>query len=66
VVAALLGVEWTSRRPDRPLDGIGCSLLVFVASMGILVDGLSSAGITAWLAQIVLGQVRDSPARSWS
>ena len=58
----LLGVEWTSRRPDRPLDGIGWSLLVFVASMGILVDGLSSAGITAWLAQIVLGQVRDSPA----
>jgi arsenical pump membrane protein len=58
----LLGVEWTSRRPDRPLDGIGWSLLVFVASMGILVDGLSSAGITAWLAQLVLGQVRESPA----
>ena len=58
----LLGVEWTSRRPDRPLDGIGWSLLVFVASMGILVDGLSSAGITGWLAQVVLGQVRDSPA----
>jgi arsenical pump membrane protein len=58
----VLGVEWTSRRPDRPLDGIGWSLLVFVASMGILVDGLSSTGITAWLAEIVLGQVRDSPA----
>jgi arsenical pump membrane protein len=58
----LLGVEWTSRRPDRPLDGIGWSLLVFVAAMGVLVDGLSSAGITGWLAQIVLGQVRDSPA----
>lgn len=58
----LLGVEWTSSRPDRPLDGIGWSLLVFVASMGILVDGLSSTGITAWLAQVVLGQVRDSPA----
>jgi arsenical pump membrane protein len=58
----LLGVEWTSRRPDRPLDGIGWSLLVFVGAMGILVDGLSSAGITGWLAQIVLGQVRDSPA----
>ena len=58
----LLGVEWTSRRPDRPLDGIGWSLLVFVASMSILVDGLSSTGITPWLAQIVLGQVRDSPA----
>ena len=58
----LLGVEWSGRRPERPLDGIGWSLLVFVASMGILVDGLSSAGITAWLAQIVLGQVRDSPA----
>ena len=58
----LLGVEWTSHRPDRPLEGVGWSLLVFVASMGVLVDGLSSAGITAWLAQIVLGQVRDSPA----
>jgi arsenical pump membrane protein len=58
----LLGVEWTGRRPDRPLDGIGWSLLVFVAAMGVLVDGLSSAGITAWLAQIVLSQVRDSPA----
>jgi arsenical pump membrane protein len=58
----VLGVEWTSRRPDRPLDGIGWSLLVFVASMGVLVDGLSSTGITAWLAEIVLGQVRDSPA----
>jgi arsenical pump membrane protein len=58
----LLGVEWTSRRPDRPLDGIGWSLLVFVAATGVLVDGLSSAGITGWLAQIVLGQVRDSPA----
>ena len=58
----LLGVEWTSRRPDRPRDGIGGSLLVFVAAMGILVDGRSSAGITGWLAQIVLGQVRDSPA----
>jgi arsenical pump membrane protein len=58
----LLGVEWTGRRPDRPLDGIGWSLLIFVASMGILVDGLSSSGITAWLAQVVLGQVRDSPA----
>ena len=58
----LLGVEWTIQRFDRPLDGVGWSLLVFVAAMGILVDGLSSAGITAWLAQVVLGQVRDSPA----
>ena len=58
----VLGVEWTSRRPEKPLDGIGWSLLVFVASMGILVDGLSSTGITAWLAQIILGQVRESPA----
>jgi arsenical pump membrane protein len=58
----LVGVEWLSKRPDRPLDGIGWSLLVFVASMGILVDGLSSTGITAWLAQLILGQVRDSPA----
>jgi len=58
----LLGVEWTCRRFNRPLEGIGWSLLVFVASMGVLVDGLSSAGITAWLAQVILGQVRDSPA----
>jgi len=29
--------------------------------MGILVDGLSSAGVTAWLAALVLGPVRDSP-----
>jgi arsenical pump membrane protein len=57
----LLAVEWTRRRPDRPLDGIGWSLLAFVASMGILVDGLSSSGVTSWLAQIVLGQVRDNP-----
>ena len=58
----LLGAEWTSSRFDRPLEGVGWSLLVFVASMGILVDGLSSAGITAWLAERILGQVRDSPA----
>jgi len=58
----VLGVEWTSRRPEKPLDGIGWSLLIFVASMGILVDGLSSTGITAWLAQIILGNVRESPA----
>lgn len=57
----LLGVEWTSRCPERPLDGIGWSLLIFVASMGVLVDGLSSTGITGRLAQVVLGQVRDSP-----
>ena len=58
----LLAVEWTGRRPARPLEGIGWSLLVFVAAMGILVDGLSSAGATAWLASLVLGPVRDSPA----
>jgi arsenical pump membrane protein len=58
----LVGVEWLSKRPERPLDGIGWSLLVFVASMGILVDGLSSTGITAWLAELILGQIRDSPA----
>ncbi|MGD0020233.1 MAG: SLC13 family permease [Candidatus Limnocylindrales bacterium] len=58
----LLGVERTGRRRGRPLEGIGWSLLVFVAAMGILVDGLSSAGVTAWLAALVLGPVRDSPA----
>jgi arsenical pump membrane protein len=58
----LLAAEWSGRRAEKPFDGIGWSLLVFVASMGVLVDGLSSAGITAWLAQTVLGQVRDSPA----
>jgi arsenical pump membrane protein len=57
----LLGVELTGRKHGRPLEGIGWSLLVFVAAMGILVDGLSSAGVTAWLAALVLGPVRDSP-----
>lgn len=58
----LLGAEWTSSRFGRPLEGVGWSLLVFVASMSVLVDGLSSAGVTAWLSQQILGQVRDSPA----
>ena len=58
----LLGAEWTSSHFGRPLEGVGWSLLVFVASMSVLVDGLSSAGITAWLAKLILGQVRDSPA----
>lgn len=58
----LLGAEWTGNRFRRPLEGIGWSLLVFVASMSVLVDGLSSAGVTAWLAQQILGQVRNSPA----
>jgi arsenical pump membrane protein len=62
VWVVLLGVERGVGRRAWPLDGIGWSLLVFVASMGILVDGLSSAGVTAWLAGIVLGPVRDSPA----
>jgi arsenical pump membrane protein len=62
VWVVLLGVERGVGRRVWPLDGIGWSLLVFVASMGILVDGLSSAGVTAWLAGIVLGPVRDSPA----
>jgi arsenical pump membrane protein len=57
----LLGVERTGQKHGRPLEGIGWSLLVFVAAMGILVDGLSSAGVTAWLAALVLGPVRDSP-----
>lgn len=58
----LLAVERGGGRRVKPLEGIGWSLLVFVASMGVLVDGLSSAGVTAWLAGIVLGPVRDSPA----
>jgi arsenical pump membrane protein len=57
----LLAVEWTGKKHGRPLEGIGWSLLVFVAAMGILVNGLSSAGVTAWLATLVLGPVRDSP-----
>jgi arsenical pump membrane protein len=58
----MLAVERTTPLHERPLDGVGWSLLVFVASMAVLVDGLSSTGITAWLAQAMLGQVRDSPA----
>ena len=61
----LLVVEWLVARPRvdlRPLDGIGWSLLVFVAAMGVLVDGLSSTGVTAWLGGAVLGPVRDMPA----
>jgi arsenical pump membrane protein len=58
----LLVVERLGGRVVGPLEGIGWSLLVFVAGMGVLVDGLSSAGVTAWLASLVLGPVRDTPA----
>jgi arsenical pump membrane protein len=58
----LIVVERRGGRLVGPLDGIGWSLLVFVAGMGVLVDGLSSAGVTAWLASLVLGPVRDAPA----
>jgi arsenical pump membrane protein len=58
----LLVVERRCGREVGPLEGIGWSLLVFVAAMGVLVDGLSSAGVTAWLASLVLGPVRDVPA----
>ena len=58
----LLVVERLGGRLVGPLEGIGWSLLVFVAAMGVLVDGLSSAGVTAWLASLVLGPVRDTPA----
>jgi len=58
----LLVVERATGRRVWPLQGIGWSLLAFVAGMGILVDGLSSAGVTAWLANLVLGPVRDTPA----
>jgi arsenical pump membrane protein len=58
----LLAVERRCGRAVGPLEGIGWSLLAFVAAMGILVDGLSSAGVTAWLANLVLGPVRDLPA----
>jgi arsenical pump membrane protein len=58
----LLLVERRCGREVGPLEGIGWSLLVFVAAMGVLVDGLSSAGVTAWLASLVLGPVRDLPA----
>ena len=57
----LLGVEWLGGGGPGPLDGIGWSLLAFVAAMGILVDGLSAAGVTGWLAQFVLGPFRDAP-----
>ncbi len=46
----LLAVERRGGSRVPPLDGVGWSLLVFVAAMGVLVDGLSSAGVTAWLA----------------
>ncbi len=55
-------VERRGGRVVGPVEGIGWSLLVFVAGMVVLVDGLSSAGVTAWLANLVLGPVRDSPA----
>jgi arsenical pump membrane protein len=58
----LLVVERRCGRRIGPLEGIGWSLLVFVAGMGILVDGLSSAGVTTWLASLILGPVRDMPA----
>jgi arsenical pump membrane protein len=58
----LLVVERIGGRRAWPLDGVGWSLLVFVAAMGLLVDGLSTAGVTAWLANLVLGPVRDLPA----
>ncbi len=59
---ALLVVERGIGRRVMPLAGIGWSLLIFVASMGLLVDGLSRAGVTAWLAGLVLGPGRDNPA----
>jgi arsenical pump membrane protein len=58
----LLVIERIGGRRPGPLDGIGWSLLVFVAAMGVLVDGLSTAGVTSLLADLVLGPVRDMPA----
>ena len=68
----LLVVERRCGREVGPLEGIGWSLLVFVAAMGVLVDGLSSAGVTAWLVEsegplrVLLGHeravVRNLPA----
>ena len=57
----LLAVEWHFGQPAGPLEGVGWSLLVFVAAMGILVEGLASAGVTAWLANLILGQVSGVP-----
>jgi arsenical pump membrane protein len=57
----LLAIERLAGGRPAPLAGIGWSLLAFVAAMGILVDGLSGAGVTAWLAQQVLGPFRDAP-----
>lgn len=58
----LLVVERRTGPMVGPFEGIGWSLLVFVAAMGVLIDGLSSAGVTGWLAGLVLGPVRDVPA----
>jgi len=75
----LLAAERLAGRAARPLDGIGWSLLVFVGSMGVLVEALTAAGVTTWLAGLVLDPVRGSgggtlvatrsprrPARTWS
>lgn len=65
LAAAWLGLIVVERRGGRivgPFEGIGWSLLGFVAAMGVLVDGLSATGVTQWLAGLVLGPVRDVPA----
>ena len=58
----LLVVERRAGARVAPLEGVGWSLLAFVAAMGVLVDGLAAAGVTPWLAGLVLGPVRDAPA----
>ncbi len=57
----LAGVERAGGRRDSPLEGIGWSLLVFVAAMTVAVQGLAGSGITAWLAELVLRPLAGSP-----
>lgn len=57
----LVAVERRGGRRGSPLEGIAWSLLVFVAAMTVVVAALSAAGVTAWLAELILGPVRDSP-----
>ena len=57
----LLALERFGGRKIGPAEGIGWSLIAFVASMGLLVGGLSAAGVTSWLANLILGSAHDSP-----
>ena len=58
----LLAVEAIGGRRGSPFDGVGWSLLAFVAAMSVVVAGLSGAGVTTWLAELLLRPVADSPS----